>query len=198
MGAEVIGMAASASLLAGWRLYLTAFIVGLGMRWGWIALPDQLSGLEILANPWLLTAAGTGAAIEFLADKIMWVDSVWDGIHTILRPIGGALLSLAVVDPAEPLGQALAFLMGGGAAFRTHAVKAATRLAINASPEPVSNILVSTGEDVAAAGLLALAIAYPLTAALIALALTALMVWLLVKLRRFVGRVFRRGPEKPV
>lgn len=190
-------MAASASLLAGWRLYLTALIVGLGMRWGWIALPDQLSGLEILANPWLLTAAGTGAAIEFLADKIMWVDSVWDGIHTVLRPIGGALLSLAVVDPAEPLGQALAFLMGGGAAFLTHAAKAATRLAVNASPEPFSNILVSTGEDVATAGLLALAIAYPVTAALVALALTALMIWLLIKLRRFVARLFRRGQARP-
>jgi hypothetical protein len=197
LGAEVIGMAASASLLAGWRLYLTALIVGLGMRWGWIALPDQLSGLEILANPWLLTAAGTGAAIEFLADKIMWVDSVWDGIHTVLRPIGGALLSLAVVDPAEPLGQALAFLMGGGAAFLTHAAKAATRLAVNASPEPFSNILVSTGEDVATAGLLALAIAYPVTAALVALALTALMIWLLIKLRRFVARLFRRGQARP-
>lgn len=197
MGLELIGMAASASLLAGWRLYLTAFIVGLGMRWGWIALPEQHSGLEILANPWLLTAAATGAAIEFLADKIMWVDSVWDGIHTVLRPIGGALLSLAVIDPAEPLGQALTFLLGGGAAFMTHAAKAATRLAVNASPEPFSNILISTGEDVATAGLLALAIAYPITAAAIALALTALMAWLLIKLRRFVTRLFRHKRGRP-
>ncbi len=193
MGAEVIGMAASASLLAGWRLYLTALIVGLAMRWGWIALPDQLSGLEILANPWVLGVAGVGAVAEFLADKIMLVDSLWDGVHTFLRPVGGALLSLAVIDPGEPVGQALVFLMGGGAAFMTHAAKAATRLAVNASPEPFSNVAVSTGEDVATAGLLALALAYPVTAAAIALALLALMIWLLFALRRFVARLFRRG-----
>jgi hypothetical protein len=118
----------------------------------------------------------------------MWIDSLWDGIHTFLRPIGGALLSLAVIDPGEPLGQAITLAMGGGAAFLTHAAKAATRIAVNASPEPVSNIIVSTGEDVATAGLLAVAFAYPVTAAAIALGLTALMVALLLKLRRFVRR----------
>lgn len=192
MGAELIGMAASASLLAGWRLYLTALIIGFAMRWGLLALPEQLSGLEILANPWVLGVVGVGAVAEFLADKIMLVDSLWDGVHTFLRPIGGALLSLAVIDPAEPLGQALVLLMGGGAAFMTHAAKAATRLAVNASPEPFSNIAVSTAEDVATAGLLALALAYPVTAAVIALVLLALMIWLLFVLRRFVARMFRR------
>ncbi len=188
MGAEILGMAASASLLAGWRLYLTLFVVGLAMRWGWIDLPDQLGGLDILANGWMLGAAGAGALAEFLADKVMWLDSLWDGIHTLLRPIGGAVLSLGVVDPAEPMGQALTLAMGGGAAFLTHAAKAATRIAVNTSPEPVSNIILSTGEDVATASLLALAFAYPVTAAAIALALTAAMVWLLLKLRRFVRR----------
>lgn len=194
MGAELIGMAASASLLAGWRLYLTALVVGLAMRWGWIDLPDQLAAMDILANPWVLGVVGIGAVAEFFADKIMLVDSLWDGIHTFLRPIGGALLSLAVIDPGDPLGQALVFLMGGGAAFLTHAAKAATRLAVNASPEPFSNIAVSTGEDVATAGLLALALAYPVTAAAIASLLLVLMIWLLFALRRFVARLFRRKP----
>jgi len=196
MGAEVIGMAATASLLAGWRLYLTMFVVGLAMRWGWIDLPDQLAGLNILANFWVLGAVGAGAVAEFLADKILWIDSLWDGIHTFVRPVGGALLSLAVIDPGEPLGQAITFAMGGGAAFLTHAAKAATRMAVNASPEPVSNIILSTGENVATAGLLALAFAYPVSAAAIGLALTALMVWLLLRLRRFARRVLgwgRRG-----
>jgi hypothetical protein len=194
MGAELVGMAASASLLAGWRLYLTLFVVGLAMRWGWIDVPDQLGGLDILANGWVLGAAGAGALAEFLADKVMWIDSLWDGIHTLLRPIGGALLSLAVIDPAEPLGQAITLGLGGGAAFLTHAAKAATRMAVNASPEPVSNIILSTGEDVATVSLLALAFAYPVTAAAIALGLTALMVWLLLKLRRFVrGALGWRG-----
>jgi hypothetical protein len=197
MGAELVGMAASASLLAGWRLYLTLFVVGLAMRSGWIDLPDQLGGLDILANSWVLGAAGAGAVAEFLADKIMWFDSLWDGIHTVLRPIGGAALSLAVIDPGEPLGQAVTLAMGGGAAFLTHAAKAATRLAVNTSPEPVSNIIVSTGEDVATAGLLALAFAYPVTAAAIALGLTAAMVWLLLKLRRFVRQALGRR-RRPV
>lgn len=200
MGAEVIGLAASASLLAGWRLYLTALVVGLGMRWGWIDLPDHLSGLDILANPWVLGVAGFGAVAEFLADKIMLIDSLWDGVHTLLRPIGGALLSLAVIDPSEPVGQALTFMMGGGAAFLTHAAKAGVRVAVNASPEPVSNILVSTGEDVATVSLLALAMTYPVTAAAIALALVGLMVWLLIRLRRYVARAFarfRRAPTRP-
>lgn len=188
MGAELVGLAASASLLAGWRLYLTAFAVGLTMRWGWIALPDQLTGLDFLADGWVLGATGAAALAEFLADKVMWIDSLWDGIHTVLRPIGGALLSLAVIDPAEPAGQALTLVLGGGAAFLTHAAKAVTRAAVNTSPEPFSNILVSAGEDVATAGLLALAFTYPVTAAAIALALTALMIWLLLKLRRFVRR----------
>lgn len=125
----------------------------------------------------------------------MLVDSLWDAIHTFLRPVGGALLSLAVIDPGEPVGQGLVFLMGGGGAFMTHAAKAATRLAVNASPEPFRNIAVSTGEDVATAGLLALALAYPVTAAAIALVLIALMVWLLIALRRFVARQFRRRPR---
>lgn len=197
MGIDLIGLAASTSLLAGWRLYLTAFVTGLAMRWGWIALPDQLSGLAFLADGWVLSIAGAFALAEFLADKVMWIDSIWDAIHTIVRPVGGALLAMAVIDPAEPLGQALTVALGGGAAFLTHAAKAATRAAVNASPEPFSNIVVSTGEDVATAGLLALAFTYPVTAAGIALGLTALMVWLLIKLRRFIGRAFGRRRTLP-
>ncbi len=197
MSVELVGLAASASLLAGWRLYFTAFAIGLAMRWGWIDLPDQLTGLDFLADGWVIGVAGAAALAEFLADKVMWVDSLWDGIHTLLRPVGGALLSLAVIDPAEPLGQAITLLLGGSAAFLTHSAKAVTRAAVNTSPEPFSNILVSAGEDVATAGLIALAFAYPVTAAAIALALTALMVWLLLRLRRFVRRAlgWRRGPE---
>ncbi len=197
MSVELVGLAASASLLAGWRLYFTAFAVGLAMRSGWIDLPDQLTGLDFLADGWVIGVAGAAAVAEFLADKVMWVDSLWDGIHTLLRPVGGALLSLAVIDPAEPLGQAITLLLGGSAAFLTHSAKAVTRAAANTSPEPFSNILVSAGEDVATAGLIALAFAYPVTAAAIALALTALMVWLLLRLRRFVRRAlgWRRGPE---
>lgn len=196
MGAvEILGLAASLSLLAGWRLYLTVFAIGLAMRSGWVALPDQLAGLDAFANPWVIGIAGVGALVEFLADKVMWLDSAWDAVHTFIRPVGGALLSLAVVDPADPAWQVAAFLLGGGASFVTHAAKAATRAAVNTSPEPVSNILVSTAEDVTTAGLLGLVIAYPVTASVVAALLLAAAIALLLVLRRLVRRAlsWRRG-----
>ncbi len=186
---ELIALASTVSLLAGWRLYLVTFATGLAMKLGWIALPDQLQALDVLANNWVIGIAATGALAEFFADKVAWVDSAWDSIHAIVRPSGGALLSMAIIDGGDPAWQVGSFLLGGGAAFLAHAGKAGARILVNASPEPVSNIAVSTGEDVATGGLLALAIAYPLAAAAIALALVALSLWLVWKARRFLGRL---------
>jgi Domain of unknown function (DUF4126) len=112
---QLISLAASTSLLAGWRLYLVTFVTGLAMKFGWIALPEQLHGLDILANNWLLAAAGVGTFAEFFADKIAWVDSAWDAIHSFIRPLGGALLSLAIIDSGNPAWQVASFLLGGGA-----------------------------------------------------------------------------------
>src|SRR5690349_16933617 len=186
---EIIALASSVSLLAGWRLYLVTFVTGLAMKFGWIALPDQLQALDVLANNWLLTISGAAAAFEFFADKIAWVDSAWDAIHSFIRPVGGALLSLAIVDSGDPAWQVGSFILGGGAAFVAHAGKAGARALVNASPEPFSNIAVSTGEDVATAGLLALAIANPIAAALIALILVLLSVWLVIAARRLLRRM---------
>lgn len=188
-GINLLALAASTSLLAGWRLYLVTFVTGLAMKLGWLPLPEQLHGLAVLANPWLLVLSGAAALFEFSADKIAWVDSVWDGIHTLVRPLGGALLSLAIVDPSRPEWQVAAFLLGGGAAFVAHAGKAGARTLVNASPEPFSNIAVSTGEDVATMGLLALALANPIAAALIALILVLASLWLFLAARRFVRRL---------
>ena len=168
---ELVALASTVSLLAGWRLYLVTFAVGLAMKFGWIALPGQLHALDVLANNWLIGIAGAGALAEFFADKVPWVDSAWDAIHSVVRPIGGALLSMAIVDGGDPAWQVGSFLLGGGAAFIAHAGKAGARTLINASPEPFSNVMVSTAEDVTTAGLLGLAIAYPIAAAAIALAL---------------------------
>jgi hypothetical protein len=185
---ELVALASTVSLLAGWRLYLVTFAVGLAMRFGWVALPDQLQALDVLANGWLIGIAGIGALAEFFADKIAWVDSAWDAVHSFVRPIGGALLSMAIIDGGDPGWQVGSFLLGGGAAFLAHAGKAGARALVNASPEPFSNIAVSTGEDVATGGLLALAIAYPIAAAAIALALVILSVWLVFKARRLLRR----------
>jgi hypothetical protein len=186
---ELIALASSVSLLAGWRLYLVTFATGLAMKLGWIALPDQLQALDVLANNWIIGIAGVGALAEFFADKIAWVDSAWDAIHGFVRPLGGALLSLAIIDAGDPAWQVGSVLLGGGAAFLAHAGKAGARTIVNASPEPFSNIAVSSGEDVATAGLFALAIANPVAAALIALILVILSLWLALAARRLLRRI---------
>ncbi|HET6941651.1 MAG TPA: DUF4126 domain-containing protein [Sphingomicrobium sp.] len=194
---ELVALAASVSLLAGWRLYLVVFATGLSMKFGWVALPDQLRALDILANNWIVSIAGVGALAEFFADKIAWVDSAWDAVHSVIRPIGGALLSLAIVDSADPGWQVASFLLGGGAAFIAHAGKAGARTLVNASPEPFSNVIVSTAEDVATGGLFALAIANPIAAALIAIILVLLSLWLVIAARRALKRLLDRVGMQP-
>lgn len=185
---QLIALASTVSLLAGWRLYLVTFAVGLAMRLGWIALPQQVHSLDVLANNWIIGIAALGAVAEFFADKIAWVDSLWDAIHSVVRPVGGALLAMAIVDGADPTWQVGSFLLGGGAALVAHAGKSGARALVNASPEPFSNLVLSTGEDVATVGLLGLAIANPVAAAVIAVALVGLSIWLLVAARRVIKR----------
>jgi hypothetical protein len=185
---ELIALASTVSLLAGWRLYLVTFAVGLAMKFGWIAPPEQLHALDVLGNNWILGIAALGTLAEFFADKIAWVDSLWDAVHSFVRPIGGALLSMAIIDGGDPAWQVGSFLLGGGAALLAHAGKAGARALVNASPEPFSNVVVSTGEDVATVGLLGLAIANPVAAALIALIVVILSIWLVVAARRLLRR----------
>jgi hypothetical protein len=192
---QLIALASTVSLLAGWRLYLVTFAVGLAMRFGWIALPQQLHALDVLANNWIIGIAALGTLAEFFADKIAWVDSAWDTVHSIIRPVGGALLSMAIIDGGDPAWQVGSLLLGGGAALVAHAGKAGARALVNASPEPFSNIAVSTGEDVATAGLLGLAIANPVGAAIIAVILVMLSLWLGLAARRLLRRVLE--PKRP-
>jgi hypothetical protein len=190
---ELVALASSVSLLAGWRLYFVTLATGLAMKLGWIAMPDELRTLDILASNWVIGIAAVGTLAEFFADKIAWVDSAWDAVHAFIRPLGGALLSLAIVDSGDPGFQIASFLLGGGAAFVAHAGKAGARAIVNASPEPFSNIAVSTGEDIATGGLLALAIANPIAAALVALILVMLSIWLVIAARRLVRRILPPG-----
>lgn len=198
---ELLGLAASVSLLSGWRLYLTVFATGLAMHFGYLDLPDNLKLLEALANPWVIGIAGVGAVAEFFADKVVWLDSIWDGLNMLIRPLGGALLALAVVDAGDPVWQVIVFLLGGGAAFASHATKATARAVVNTSPEPVSNIVVSTVEDVTTGGLLALAFANPIAAAAIGILLLGVSIWGLFAARRMFGKLLSpnaaeaRSPE---
>lgn len=190
---EILGIAGSLSLLAGWRLYLCILATGIAMHFGVLPLPDHLQSLQILANPWVMGVAGVATLAEFFADKVAWLDSAWDAVHTFIRPVGGALLTLAVVDPSDPATQVIAFILGGGATLLSHGGKAGARAVVNTSPEPFSNIAVSTVEDVATGGLLFLAYQYPEIAAVVALVLLAIVVALLFMARRIIRSIFARG-----
>ena len=193
---EIIGLAGSIILLSGWRIYLCTFAVGLAMRMGWLQLPEHIQSLDVLANPWVLGISAVGLVAEFFADKIPWLDSIWDGIHTLVRPIGGALLSMAIVDAQDPTWQVVSLLLGGSAALLSHSAKTGTRAAANTSPEPFSNMALSTGEDVVTGGLLALMLADPATAIVIAIVLLVACIGVLLLLRRLIKQLFRPPPER--
>jgi Domain of unknown function (DUF4126) len=188
---EILGVAGSVSLLAGWRLYLCVFATGLAMKLGWLEAPEHLASLGVLANPWILGASAFGAVAEFFADKIAWLDSLWDAVHTAIRPVGGAVLALALVDSGDPVWQVVTLLLGGGAALMSHGAKAGTRAVVNASPEPFSNIAVSTGEDVVTGGLLFLALNNPVAAVIIAVLLFVLALFAIMVVRRILKKLFQ-------
>lgn len=194
---EILGIAGSVSLLSGWRLYLTLLATGLAMHYGVLPLPEHLKALQVLANPWVMGAAGVAAFMEFFADKVIWLDSLWDTVHTLIRPVGGALLALAVLDPGDPTTEAIAFILGGGASLLAHGGKASARAVVNTSPEPFSNVVVSTAEDVATTGLLYLAYSHPVAAGMVAVLLLVLSLSLMVFAWRVLRRVFLKVQPEP-
>jgi hypothetical protein len=161
---NLLGTALGLATLAGIDLYLTVFVSGLAIHFCWITLAPQYQSLEILGNPWIITIAGILYFLEFFADKIPWVDSIWDAVHTVIRPIGGALLAIQVLGHPTPVFAVVVGLLAGGTSLASHTAKATTRLTANSSPEPFSNIALSVGEDVAVVGGLALIYHNPIVA----------------------------------
>jgi len=155
---------------SGLNLYATVAVLGLSSHFGLVALPDQFRAFD---NPIVIGVALVMYAVEFVADKVPWFDSVWDAVHTVVRPIGGAFVAVTAMAPASPTATIFAALIGGSVAFTTHAAKASTRGVANASPEPFSNWFLSFIEDIVAAGLSYIALAHPLVAATIAIVLLA-------------------------
>jgi hypothetical protein len=153
---NLLGVALGLAALAGINLYLTVFVTGLAIHQHWITLSAQYQSLEVLGNPVIIAVAGVLYALEFFADKIPWVDSAWDAVHTIIRPVGGALLAIQVLGDSTPTYEVLVLLLAGGTSLVTHTAKASSRLMVNTSPEPFSNIGVSLVEDAAVFGGLAL------------------------------------------
>lgn len=166
---DLLAVALGLAALAGVNLYLTVFVTGLAIHFHWITLAPQYQSLEILGNPWIISIAGILYFLEFFADKIPWIDSAWDAVHTVIRPIGGALLAIQVLGHPSPVFTVIVALLAGGTSLIAHTAKAATRLAANTSPEPFSNIGLSLGEDAAVLGGLALVHFNPLLALLILL-----------------------------
>jgi hypothetical protein len=187
--AQLIAIASVLGFASGIRLYLVLFVIGLAGHLQWVALP---AGLQLLAQPWVLGASGLMMAIEFFADKIPALDSLWDTVHTLIRIPAGAALAAAIFGGDSATWATVAALLGGSLAATSHFTKAGSRALINTSPEPFSNVIASGTEDVLAGGLLLLVLTYPWVAAGIVLVLVLLAAWLLPKLFRFVVRLLRR------
>lgn len=164
----LLGRTLGFSFAAGVNLYATVAIIGLAARYGWVALPPQFA---VFDHDLVIGAAIAMYLVEFVADKIPWFDSVWDAIHTVIRPLGGAAIAVAGLGEASPAAQGLIALLGGGVAATSHAGKAGTRAVVNTSPEPFSNWILSLAEDGLVIGLGLLAITYPLAAAVVAVAM---------------------------
>lgn len=194
--ASSLALAGGLAWGSGLRLYAVVFAAGLLARLGWLTLPDTLA---VLAHPWVLWASGLLLVIEFLADKIPAVDTLWDSVHTFIRVPAGAVLAALALGDHDPAVMAIAGLLGGTIAAGTHAAKASTRALANTSPEPFSNLALSFGEDAAVAGGLFLALSHPLLFLALLALFVLLLIWLLPKLLRGVRLVFGRlfGPRRP-
>ena len=193
MDLTTLGRTLGFSFAAGVNLYATVAILGLASRYGWVSLPPQF---QVFNNDLVIGAAIVLYLIEFFADKIPYVDTLWDMLHTVIRPVGGALIAVTTLGEASPTVEGLVALLGGTIAAGSHLTKTSTRAVANTSPEPFSNWILSVGEDLFVVGLGFLALQYPVAALAVALALTVLIVVFAAVIIRTVRRWFgRRIPD---
>ncbi len=182
-GVATLGHALGFSLAAGVNLYATVAILGLASRFGWVDLPSRFA---VFDSNIVIVVALTLYVVEFFADKIPWVDSAWDLVHTLIRPLGGAFIAVASLGETAPMTEGMMALLGGAVAAGAHLTKASTRAAVNASPEPVSNWALSLAEDAFVIGLGVLTLTFPVAAFVVAGVLIVLMLI-------FVGAISRAG-----
>lgn len=179
-------LASGLSWASGLRLYATLFIVGLLAKYGYITLPESL---QLLTHPMLIAISGLLMVIEFVADKIPYVDSVWDSLQTFIRIPACAVLAMAAINSTDPMIATIAALLGGSLTGITHATKAGSRALINTSPEPVSNITTSLGEEGLLLGGGWLALIHPAVFLGVLGVFIVLMMWMLPKLWRGIRQV---------
>jgi len=188
------GVAMGAAWLSGIRLYASVLTLGLLQRFGFAHLPGDL---RVLGDWWVIAAAALLLCVEFVADKIPAVDSAWDAVHTFIRVPAGAVLAAAAFGHFDSRVRLLAFLLGGGVALASHTTKAAARLAVNASPEPFSNIALSTAEDAGSVGLSLLAAFHPVVMLALVAVLVVTGILIVRKVARGVRGLFRAMPGRP-
>ena len=181
----LLGHTVPLAFAAGLNVYATVAMIGLCGRFDLVALPESLRAFE---NPIVIGVALTMYAIEFVADKVPWFDSVWDAVHTIIRPVGGAFIAATALGDASPATTVLGALIGGSTAMTTHLTKAGTRAAANTTPEPFSNWLLSLGEDVLAVSVSYFALSYPM----LALAITGTLLVIIIACASLIVRALRR------
>jgi len=185
-----LGRTLGFSLTSGVNLYATVAVLGLAARFQWVTLPPQY---QVFNSDWVIGGALALYAIEFIADKIPWIDSLWDTVHTIIRPLGGAAVAIATVGDASPEYQTFIGILGGVVAAGSHLTKASARVAANTSPEPFSNWFLSLTEDAFVLALGLLALKYPIAALVIA---TLIVAAILLAIRLII-RTLRAIVAKP-
>ena len=189
MDLVTLGRTLGLSFAAGVNLYATVAILGLAARYGWVDLPPQF---QTFNNPVIIGTALVLYLVEFFADKIPYFDTLWDILHTAIRPLGGALIAITTLGDASPGVEGLAALLGGTVAAGSHLTKTSTRAVANTSPEPASNWALSFGEDVFVIGLGYLALAHPIAALLVSGVLLIVIVVFAAVIVRTVRRWFSR------
>ncbi len=194
MDLVTLGRMLGFSFAAGVNLYATVAILGLAARYGWVELPPQFDTFD---HDIVIGVALAMYLIEFFADKIPYFDSLWDLIHTAIRPLGGALIAVAALGDASPAVEGLAALVGGTVAASSHLTKTSTRAVVNTSPEPLSNWFLSIGEDLFVVGLGYLTLQYPVAALVVSAGLVGLIIAFASVIIRTTRRWFARRKTTP-
>jgi hypothetical protein len=189
---ETVSVIAGSGWASGLNLYLVTLMLGFAGRAGWADIPSVLTRTDVMI------VAGVLFIVEFFADKVPFLDSFWDALHTFIRPLGAAAIGAVIAGESASISAAVGGIVAGALALDAHSAKASTRVVVNASPEPVSNVAISLFEDFSVAALVALAVTYPvitiIVVAILVVAATALTIWLWRVVRRVYGRVKSRFP----
>lgn len=183
---NLLGTTLGLGLAAGLRLYATVLALGVALRMEWLTLPAELAPLQVLAHPAVLGIAGVMYVMEFVTDKVPWLDSAWDAAHTVIRPLGAAGLALTAFGQMDPAARVGLALLCGGVALSSHATKAATRLAVNQSPEPVSNVGLSLLGDAAVPAFVWFTMEHPVLTLVVSVVALVVIFWVLARMVRLL------------